>query len=110
MVAELSNGVALIIEMMMAKNPKDRYQNASQLLEDLEVVSEGNDPIHARSSHSLADALAHSSPPGAETSTEVRQLNSASSGISWKLLLVGGLLVGSLIVNLALLLLRSRTN
>ena len=109
-VAELSNGVALIIEMMMAKNPKDRYQNASQLLEDLEVVSEGNDPIHARSSHSLADALAHSSPPGAETSTEVRQLSSASSGISWKLLLVGGLLVGSLIVNLALLLLRSRTN
>ena len=107
-VAELSNGVALIIEMMMEKNPKDRYQNASQLLEDLEVVRDGNDPIHARSTHSLASSLEKSSAENTTTPTEVRQLQGSSGGISWKFLLIGGLLVASVIVNLALLLLRSR--
>jgi eukaryotic-like serine/threonine-protein kinase len=43
----LSAGVAIIIETMMAKNPGDRYQNPSDLVEDLEAVSKGNPPVFA---------------------------------------------------------------
>jgi serine/threonine-protein kinase len=40
----LSAGISEIIEMMMAKDPKDRYQNCKDLLTDLKVVREGKSP------------------------------------------------------------------
>ncbi|MCE9619422.1 MAG: serine/threonine protein kinase [Planctomycetes bacterium] len=105
-VPELTTGVALIIEMMMAKDPRDRYQSAAQLLEDLESARNGHDPIHARPTHSLVSSLATNTAEGEAPPTEVRQLSGPSSGLSWKILLLGGLLVASLMINLALLLLR----
>lgn len=45
---KLSGGVAQVIEMMLAKNPRDRYHGASELLEDLDAVSKGLPPIHAK--------------------------------------------------------------
>ena len=44
----LSAGFSQIIEMMMAKSPTDRYSNASELLEDLELVQRGESPSYAR--------------------------------------------------------------
>ncbi len=44
---ELSGGCAQIIEMMMAKSPKDRYQSAADLIEDLELVAAGEPPHFA---------------------------------------------------------------
>jgi len=44
----LSAGFSQIIEMMMAKSPADRYSNASELLEDLELVQRGESPTYAR--------------------------------------------------------------
>jgi serine/threonine-protein kinase len=44
---ELSGGCAQVIEMMMAKSPKDRYQSAADLIEDLELVARGELPHFA---------------------------------------------------------------
>jgi serine/threonine-protein kinase len=45
---ELSIGSAEIIEAMMAKDRKDRYQSTQELLQDLKAVRQGKPPIHAR--------------------------------------------------------------
>jgi serine/threonine-protein kinase len=44
----LSAGIAEVIEVMMAKNKKDRYSNMEELLIDLEAVRDGNPPLRAR--------------------------------------------------------------
>ncbi|GAB4386178.1 MAG: hypothetical protein Kow0022_14440 [Phycisphaerales bacterium] len=41
---KLSAGISEVIEMMMAKNPKDRYQSATDLLIDLRAVRRGEPP------------------------------------------------------------------
>jgi serine/threonine-protein kinase len=45
---DISSGLAQIIEMMMAKVPGNRYRSAKELIEDLDLVSEGEAPRHAR--------------------------------------------------------------
>ena len=52
----LSAGIAEVIEVMMAKRRKDRYQNAQELLTDLESVRDGQPPLLARRRFNL-DAL-----------------------------------------------------
>ena len=44
----LSAGFSQVIEMMMAKKREDRYQTASDLLEDLELVRKNETPHYAR--------------------------------------------------------------
>lgn len=41
---KLSAGISEVIEMMMAKNPRDRYQTCKDLLADLKAVREGEHP------------------------------------------------------------------
>ena len=48
LVPELSNGLSMIIEMMMAKDSRERYHSAADLIEDLERVAAGDAPVHAR--------------------------------------------------------------
>ncbi|MBM4113652.1 MAG: serine/threonine protein kinase, partial [Phycisphaerae bacterium] len=45
---QLSGGAAQIIEMMLTKNPRERYHSASELLEDLDAVVKGVPPVHAK--------------------------------------------------------------
>ncbi len=45
--AKLTQGVAEIIEMMMSKSPKARYQNCRDLLIDLRAVRKGEAPVLA---------------------------------------------------------------
>jgi serine/threonine-protein kinase len=52
---EISAGCAQVIEMMMAKKVEDRYQNATDLLEDLELVASGEPPHFA---HRTLDSAA----------------------------------------------------
>ncbi|MBE0536707.1 MAG: serine/threonine protein kinase [Phycisphaerae bacterium] len=52
----LSQGVAEVIEVMMAKNKQDRYSNMEEVLVDLESVREGRPPLRARRKFNL-DAL-----------------------------------------------------
>jgi serine/threonine protein kinase len=45
---KLSAGCAQVIEMMMTKDPSDRYQTAADLIVDLERISRGEAPHFAR--------------------------------------------------------------
>jgi serine/threonine-protein kinase len=44
----LSGGLSMIIEMMMAKDQRERYHSAGDLIEDLDLVAAGDAPVHAR--------------------------------------------------------------
>jgi len=45
---KLSAGISQIIEMMMAKDPAQRYKNCNDLLTDLRAVRKGEQPVIAR--------------------------------------------------------------
>jgi hypothetical protein len=44
----LSGGLSMVIEMMMAKDQRERYHSAADLIEDLDLVAAGDAPVHAR--------------------------------------------------------------
>ncbi|MFN0010347.1 MAG: serine/threonine-protein kinase [Phycisphaerales bacterium] len=52
---KLTPGISEVIEMMMAKDPKARYQNCKDLLIDLRAVRAGNDPPMAHKDLAGAD-------------------------------------------------------
>jgi serine/threonine-protein kinase len=47
---KLSIGISEMIEIMMKKNPEDRYQNIKILIEDIESLLKGEPPIRAHQS------------------------------------------------------------
>ena len=100
---ELSQATALIIEMMMAKDARDRYQNAAQLLEDLDAALAGADPVHARPSGAFMSSLAGAE-PDADEDTPVPVLAGSGGGLPWMTIALGALLLASLVANAALLL------
>jgi len=102
---ELSQATALIIEMMMAKDARDRYQNASQLLEDLDAALAGTDPVHARPSGAFVSSLAGAEPKSDEDAP-VPVLAGSGGGLPWMTIALGALLLASLVANAALLLKR----
>ncbi len=55
---ELSNGLGEVVELMMAKNPRDRYGSVSDVLVDLRAIRRGQPPLLAREKLSQA-SLAH---------------------------------------------------
>lgn len=52
---KLSPGIGHVIDMMMAKNPRERYQNCTDLLTDLRAVRKGEQPVIARPSVAVHD-------------------------------------------------------
>ena len=52
---KLTPGTAQVIEMMMHKDPAERYQNASDLLHDLDLVGQGHPPHFARKQLDLTE-------------------------------------------------------
>jgi serine/threonine-protein kinase len=74
--AELSAGCAQIIEMMMAKKPEERYHDAKDLLEDVELVLGGEPPHFAHRTldqEMMTDALTDV----VEAPASIRRLDSA---------------------------------
>ncbi|MEZ6242368.1 MAG: serine/threonine-protein kinase [Phycisphaerales bacterium] len=55
---KLSAGIAEVVEMMMARNPKKRYQTATDLLVDLRAIKKGEQPPIAHKEVLAADELA----------------------------------------------------
>ncbi|MCZ6836548.1 MAG: serine/threonine-protein kinase, partial [Planctomycetota bacterium] len=51
---DLSSGCAQVLEMMLAKSPKNRYLSAADLLHDLELISVGEPPFFAHQELDLA--------------------------------------------------------
>jgi serine/threonine-protein kinase len=96
----LSPGFSQIIEMMMAKDVSQRYQNASDLIEDLDAVAAGGSPQFAQPTLDFAK-LAQVAKDVPATQVPVTP-NSQGSGISAAML---PLLITSAVINLILLLL-----
>jgi serine/threonine protein kinase len=104
LVPELSQGTAMIVEMMMAKDARDRYQNASQLLEDLDAVIAGQPPVHARPGETFVTQFEGTAQQaGAEADAPIPVLPGSSRGMSWLSLALGALLLASALVNMWLL-------
>lgn len=57
-------GVSHIIERMMAKNPKQRYQDAEQLVDDLRLARHGKEPMTATSTLHLTGSTGIRRPNG----------------------------------------------
>ena len=97
----LSSGLAQVIEMMMAKDPADRYRNAEELLEDLALVDSGQKPRHAGGAIDIATVVSmggdSESPPPVMASSAAEN---RSGGLT---ILLIATLIGSVLLNLALL-------
>jgi serine/threonine protein kinase len=102
---KLSAGTAQIIEMLLAKDPAERYRDAGQLLDDLDAASRGDALVHARGTANLASVAASIAKDASSQPTEVRQVSSSGSGSggTTQALLIAGL-AGSVLINVILLL------
>ncbi len=101
---ELSAGCAQVIEMMMAKKARDRYRNAEDLLEDLELISKGEPPHFA---HNTLDhtAITEILTDVVEAPPAIRQVELPAPSLmeSPMFMTVVALLIISLLGNLAMI-------
>lgn len=106
--ADLSVGSAEIIEVMMAKDPKDRYESIDDLLVDLKAVRKEKPPIYAREKFNIsmlanmeeqAEPLEEDLPESAAP----EQNDTANANLRVILMIVALLLVLSVLVNIILL-------
>ena len=101
---ELSSGMAQIIEMMMAKSPKERYRSAGELIEDLDLLVQGESPRHARPVVDLSSVVTtlgdQSIPEMIEPTRVQRSSGLANQPMSMTLIAI---LVISVLVNIILL-------
>jgi len=95
----LSPGFSQIVEMMMAKEVSQRYQNASDLIEDLDAVAAGNSPQYAQPALDFAKLAEVAKGAPAEQSTAQKNENNPLFGM------VLPLLIASVVINLILVLL-----
>ncbi|MDG2053209.1 MAG: serine/threonine-protein kinase [Phycisphaerales bacterium] len=98
----ISPGMAQIIEMMMEKQPGNRYQTAEDLLTDLELVGNGQPPHFARHALDLASAGKAESQvaPGPPTAPQINTSTGSSlSNLTIGFIIVTVALVLSLLVN-----------
>jgi serine/threonine protein kinase len=98
LVPSISSDAAEIVEMMMAKVPANRYQSASDLLEDINLVLAGNRPRHAHRGPDVS-SIAADVEQAADTAPVRATRQSASTS---PVLLVT--LAASVLINLVLLL------
>ncbi len=101
---KLSGGSAQVIEMMMAKKPRDRYERVTDLLEDLTLIRKGLPPHFARSALDLSQ-IPPTGPaePGPPASVEPRTgLGQAMDSPLFVIAVV--VMIVSLLVNIVLLL------
>lgn len=101
---QINAGTAQVIEMMMAKNPKDRYQNCADLVQDLDRIMNGEPPLFAHKQldmSSVASGLtAPATPPAIPKHTSSPK---ATENASFMITVM--VAIASVIVNLVLVLL-----
>ncbi len=100
----ISSGLAQVVEMMMAKDPSDRYRNAAELIEDLDLVADGQAPRHARSALDIASMVSSIArdTAGAEADPVVIRADQDSGMSGLTMAVIAGLVL-SVLVNLALI-------
>ena len=102
---ELSSGIAQVIEMMMAKSPTERYRSAGELIEDLDLIEQGESPRHARPVVDLSSVvtnLGDQTIPEMVEPTRIQRTPSGITGQPMSMTLIA-ILVISVIVNIILL-------
>lgn len=101
--AKLSAGVSEVIEMMMAKDPKARYQTCRDLIADLRAVREGKTPPLAHRDVFSSAALQQISQAEAAAVAEdmpVDQSGAAPGVRPWLVVVLCALLLVSVVVNI----------
>jgi serine/threonine protein kinase len=100
----LTAGVAEVIEMMMAKDRRERYSSTAELLEDLQAVARGEPPLIARSRApgQMLDSLAQAE-AGGQAAEDTHILPAVQPGnLQTWLIVLGIALAASLVGNLVL--------
>ncbi|MBI3832080.1 MAG: serine/threonine protein kinase [Planctomycetes bacterium] len=91
----VSKGLSRLIVKMMAKNPKDRHQDAHELLEDIEMVERGEVPLlkRARAKPKAPAAAPAATPPlkPKDRKDESRDMPQRSQGLKPRVSLPGSL-------------------
>lgn len=100
---QLSAGTALIIETMLAKDLRDRYRNARELINDIDLVLAGKDPEFAKPAVDIG-AIATAVQATAQDPVEIVRKNSESPFASPLVLSLVAILAVSLIGNVVLVL------
>lgn len=102
---KLSAGISEVIEMMMTKNPRDRYQNCKDLIADLKAVRDGQHPPMAHKEIAGLDlatlAQAEAAAPSQLAQDQTRPESTVSAKLFIAMLVVLAL---SVVFNIILLL------
>jgi len=99
---QISAGTALIIETMLKKDSRDRYQNATALVRDIDLVLAGKDPEFAKPSVDI-EAIATAVQAGAQEPVAIVRKDSNSMFANPMVLTLIALLAASGILNIVLL-------
>ncbi len=100
---KLSAGSAQVIEMMMAKDPRDRYHSEADLIHDLKLIAQGAPPHFAHRSLDLTDvAPAASGATVVPTGGKLRRANRGPLDSTAFMIVLIGMIV-SLLVNAVVL-------
>ena len=103
---KLGAGISEVIEMMMAKKVKNRYQNCSDLLLDLRAIKDGETPPLAHKDVFHSDDLAEIAAQEQASISEIPENTAANSGgivehVFWPpFLVVVALLLVSVLLNI----------
>lgn len=107
---KLSAGISEVIEMMMAKSPKDRYQTCADLLADLRAVRKGEMPPIAHKDMAALDmaSLARAESQAAGTIAVDQSTTAGGRRVPLNLFMIMvGLLIISVVFNVILLALQA---
>ncbi len=98
---KLSARISEVIEMMMAKDPRQRYASCKDLLVDLRAVRQGKNPpiAHKEPAGLELSQLAEAERAAPVTIAEDRSA-SAGNGLNWLFWLMCALLVASVVANI----------
>ncbi len=99
---ELTSDCAHILEMMMEKQPRERYQSARELIHDIDLVLKGEHPEHARPSVDISSVA--KSAAEARAGAMAKRPSAFADASKNPLTMILGILLGlSVLGNLALL-------
>lgn len=101
----LSANFCQVLEMMMEKDATDRYQSAADLLEDLDLISQGRPPHFARPKLDLADLAVQVPTTGGEA--PLRQKTKAP-GAGPSPLAIGSMVLNGLLLIVLVLVILTR--
>jgi len=106
---KLSPGAAQVIEMMMAKDPAERYQNATDLLHDLELIAQGMPPHFARKHLDLSELATSIATDAVQVAPIVQKLPKGPSMLESPVFMIVLVMLGiSLLVNVIMIVLQAR--